>query len=410
MWGKAWRALEAWTSNRLQFVYWNGVSSDAFDITSSCMQGSSLGTTLWNCYFNEVACLLDEWIEELEIVGCDFWIYADDLKVCSDGSFKTQAKKALSVAKATAKILTRACRGVDFVTKVQLWEAHIYARMAYGSEIWWKNIQGFNTEANKIYSDFFKFVVVPPDRYPPLMPQQAMLAKDLRMMFMIKNDMSPLAEDEYFPPQTQEPRTRSQARQQINAEVWNKWQKTHIVTRNREIWNSIPPEIRNTGDLPAFEEYVKKTIIEKMPCNKIRTDMMDGELRRRAKKAEKIKDKAAYIVNINRQLGNPRPVDVDEVLRSIDVNEVLLHGDYKDDFKHPNVCLKTLQRKNRKDLKRLEQIAPWMTLCTCGRAACFKEIQDFEKLHGKPLTDFERVLLRKEKVIVVSKAKRTKDV
>ena len=476
VWGKAWRALEAWTSNRLQFVYWNGVSSDAFDVTSSCMQGSSLGTTLWNCYFNEVACLLDEWIEELEIVGCDFWIYADDLKICyvptrentkkinillarlqkkmddlklkfnglkfkvltfggdrnlklevlikddegkiipiqrtnverdlgvmidSDGSFKTQAKKALGVAKATAKILTRACRGVDFVTKVQLWEAHIFARMGYGSEIWWQNTQGFNSEANKIYSDFFKFVVVPPDRYPPLTPQQAMLAKDLRMMFMIKNEMSPLAEDEYFPPQTQEPRTRSQARQQINAEVWNKWQKTHIVTRNREIWNSIPPEIRNTGDLPAFEEYVKKTIIEKMPCNKIRTDMMDGELRRRAKKAEKIKDKAAYIANINRQLGNPR---------SIDVNEVLLHGDYKDDFKHPNVCLKTLQRKNRKDLKRLEQIAPWMTLCTCGRAACFKEIQDFEKLHGKPLRDYERVLLRKEKVIVVSKAKRTKDV
>ena len=111
--------------------------------------------------------------------------------------------------------------------------------------------------------------------------------------------MSPLAEDEYFPPQTQEPRTRSQARQQINAEVWNKWQKTHIVTRNREIWNSIPPEIRNTGDLPAFEEYVKKTIIEKMPCNKIRTDMMDGELRRRAKKAEKIKDKAACSMGIH---------------------------------------------------------------------------------------------------------------
>ena len=74
------------------------------------------------------------------------------------------------------------------------------------------------------------------------------------------------------------------------------------------------------------------------------------------------------------------------------------------------VPTKRLQRKNRKDLKRLEQIAPWMTLCTCGRAACFKEIQDFEKLHGKPLRDYERVLLRKEKVIVVSKAKRTKDV
>ena len=59
---------------------WNGESSEEVDVTSSCMQGSSLGTTLWNVYFNEVCVCLEKWIEELEIEGCTSFVYADDEK------------------------------------------------------------------------------------------------------------------------------------------------------------------------------------------------------------------------------------------------------------------------------------------------------------------------------------------
>ena len=62
-------------------MFWNGESSQEFEVTSSCMQGSSLGTTLWNVYFNEVCDCIETWIEELEIEGCTFFVYADDVKI-----------------------------------------------------------------------------------------------------------------------------------------------------------------------------------------------------------------------------------------------------------------------------------------------------------------------------------------
>ena len=206
--GNAWKILKAWTTKRRQFVSWNGESSEEVDVTSSCMQGSSLGTTLWNVYFNEVCVCLEKWIEELEIEGCTSFVYADDVKIVyvptpenvwkinvllqrlqvkmdelhlkfnalkchvltlgsirnmrydvimkneegndevlvrtmverdlgvqvdSDGSFETQIKKCIGTAKATAKIMSRIFRKCDFITKVQLYESHIFSRMSYVS-------------------------------------------------------------------------------------------------------------------------------------------------------------------------------------------------------------------------------------------------------------------------------------
>ena len=79
--GNLWKTIKSWTTNRTQFVRWNDVDSEEIPVTSSCMQGSCLGTTCWNVYFNEILYKIEEWIDELEIEGASFYVYADDIKI-----------------------------------------------------------------------------------------------------------------------------------------------------------------------------------------------------------------------------------------------------------------------------------------------------------------------------------------
>ena len=74
--------MKSWVTGRKQFVKFNGQTSEEMSVSSSCMQGSCLGTTLWNVYFNGVLEKLEEWIDELKIIGCTFFVYADDIKIC----------------------------------------------------------------------------------------------------------------------------------------------------------------------------------------------------------------------------------------------------------------------------------------------------------------------------------------
>ena len=463
--GKPWYWLKAWTSDRRQFVSWNGESSEEFNITSSCMQGSSLGTTLWIIYFNEVCECLDKWITELEIEGCTFFVYADDVKIVfypsasnvrkinillkrlqakmeelklkfnaskckvltlggwrnprydiimtneegieeplerstverdlglqvdADGSFKTQARKCIGVAKSTAKIMSRIFRKADFVTKVQLYEAHIFSRMSYASEIWADLNRKTLDEMNRIWIDHFKFVYVPANRYPPLLPEQALKEKDLLMMFKIFNGLTPLESDNYFGTPNVEPRTRFQHEQRLQVGVSNRWEKSTLVARNRHIWNEIPLEIRNCKDKEKFQAYIRVEVIEKMQCQSKRDDLINGNLRRAAKRQEKILEKAAYYGNINMQLGQPKRIRPDDFL---------LHEDFRDDFLKPDLCFKTMKRKNREKIERLREKAPWMCLCLCDRRECVDEVTEFEQQRQKKLRDFPRVILRDDYVI-----------
>ena len=465
VYGKPWYWLKAWTSNRRQFVSWNGESSKEFNITSSCMQGSSLGTTLWIIYFNEVCECLDKWITELEIEGCTFFVYADDVKIVfypsasnvrkinillkrlqakmeelklkfnaskckvltlggwrnprydiimtneegieeplerstverdlglqvdADGSFRTQARKCIGVAKSTAKIMSRIFRKADFVTKVQLYEAHIFSRMSYASEIWADLNRKTLDEMNRIWIDHFKFVYVPANRYPPLLPEQALKEKDLLMMFRIFNGLTPLESDNYFGTPNVEPRTRFQHEQRLQAGVSNRWEKSTLVARNRHIWNEIPLEIRNCKDKEKFQAYIRVEVIEKMQCQSKRDDLINGNLRRAAKRQEKILEKAAYYGNINMQLGQPKRIRPDDFL---------LHEDFRDDFLKPDLCFKTMKRKNREKIERLREKAPWMCLCLCDRRECVDEVTEFEQQRQKKLRDFPRVILRDDYVI-----------
>ena len=463
--GKAWNILKAWTSKRKQFVSWNNKSSDEFEVTSSCMQGSSLGTTLWNCYFNEVCESLDKWNEELDIEGFAFFVYADDVKIIyvptpenvwkinillrrlqakmeslhlkfnalkchvltlgsirnlrydvvmkneqgkeevlirttverdlgvqidSDGSFETQIKKCIGTAKATAKIMSRIFKKADFITKVQLYESHVFSRMSYASELWAPKDKKVLEEMNKIYINFFKFVYVPKDRYPPLLPEQALKQKDLTMMFKIFNDISPLDKSNYFDEAVDEPRTRSQAEQKLMTDKWNRWQSTTLVSRNKETWNSIPLHIRSCGSLEVFQDHIRTNILEKMPCNQVRLDLMSGDLRRRSKENEKKTKDALFYANLNKQLGNPSKIKPDDFL---------LHEDFRDDFLKPDLCFKMMSRKSKNKMEKLKKIAPWMSLCLCDRKMCVDEVERFERDNRKPLRDFPRVILKDNHVI-----------
>ena len=79
--GKLWKWMRAWLSNRVQFVRIGKHRSRNIEVTSSCLQGSCLGTTCWNIYINQLCYLIEETIYDLEIEDCCFWFYADDFKL-----------------------------------------------------------------------------------------------------------------------------------------------------------------------------------------------------------------------------------------------------------------------------------------------------------------------------------------
>ena len=127
-----------------------------------------------------------------------------------------------------------------------------------------------------------------------------------------------------------------------------------------------------------------------MPCQSKRDDLINGNLRRAAKRQEKILEEAAYYANINMQLGQPKRIRPDDFL---------LHKDFRDDFLKPDLCFKTMKRKNREKIERLKEKAPWMCLCLCDRKECVDEVKEFEHQRQKKLRDFPRVILRDDYVI-----------
>ena len=127
-----------------------------------------------------------------------------------------------------------------------------------------------------------------------------------------------------------------------------------------------------------------------MPCQIKREELLNGDLRRTAKRHEKKMAKIAYYSNINLQLGQPKKVRPDDFL---------LHENFRDDFLKPNLCFKLMKRQNREKIERLKEKAPWMCLCLCDRKECVDEVKNFEEQRQKKLRDFPRVVLRDDYVI-----------
>ena len=82
--------LRAWlTGNgngRQQTVHWNNTTSKLEEITSSVIQGSSLGPTLWLMYVNDVINKIEQWKHELHIPEVEVLFFADDAKIIFHGS------------------------------------------------------------------------------------------------------------------------------------------------------------------------------------------------------------------------------------------------------------------------------------------------------------------------------------
>ena len=470
--GNAWKIIKTWTTGRRQFVRFNGVDSEEIPVTSSCMQGSCLGTTCWNVYFNDILFKIEAWIEELNIEGASFYVYADDVKIIypaieenipkvnellkrlqaemeanhlkfnaekfsvltlgegnpnlavnmkndagemvpikrtnverdlgilvdANGSFSSQIKKSLSIAKATVKILSKIFFKSSFDDKKKLYHAYIFSRMSYGSEIWGTNDVLILNQFNQIYEDLFKFTIVDEGQWPPYTPEQLFAEKDLLIMFDIAHHRSPIDKEEIFMDEIeidrQGPQTRSQANEHLRNTRFNRWTNTLLVKRNTRRWNSIPLDIRKNPDRLAFKNYIRKEILEKMLCNQIRNDMLSGKLRERALRHKQHQENANLRANINFLVGNKSNVPIEEFL---------LDTEFKDDFLQPDLCLKKLKRRNVQKLKIMAKIAPWMLICKCPNPICKSELKDFERVQGRKLRDFDRVVIVDDKVISTNK-------
>ena len=211
----------------------------------------------------------------------------------------------------------------------------------------------------------------------------------------IHHNRSPLDRDDIFDNENRNQdrdgvSTRASSQNEIRSQPWSRWNGTLLVERDKNTWNSIPRGIRESGNRHDFKRYVREEILEKLPCNDLRFQLLDGTLREQAMRHQEDLEKARKVANINQQIGNDRIVQT---------NDFLLNEDFKDDFRKPDLCLKKMKRRNVAKIKKLARIAPWMNLCKCEASECVKEINDYEAVHG-PLRNQPRVVIVQDKVII----------
>ena len=454
--GKLWLWLKAWMTDREQFVRLNGHDSSTIPVTSSCMQGSCLGTTLWNIYINEVCWLIETWIEDLEITDCCFFFYADDVKIAfypsehntkqmnrllkmlskemerlhlafnpdkcsvlslgfnnpkndlflpnkdgnrvllkrvecerdlglqvsSDGMFQKHIEKSLHVGSLTSRFLAKIFHTSTWGTKVQLYYGLIFSRMSYASELWRpENMAPFN----KIYKDFFKYTKAPKKCFPPWLPEQLMVKKDLILLWQIFNQKTSIEPWKIFPEEafdTKAKRNRPSA--QVRKPRYNPWTKNLVLIRNISRWNDLPLAIRLLKSKSSFEEYIDEYVLPTMECNLIREEIMSGELRKRTLRSREHLMKAREWSTMNVKDNNYATARPDPVYED---------DDFWDDFLVSDHCQKLASKKSKSTMEKLAELAPHMNLCYCNSQACQLEVEDFEQRNG-PIRHLEKAYVK----------------
>ena len=215
-------------------------------------------------------------------------------------------------------------------------------------------------------------------------------------MFDIYHDRSPLSRTDFFGEhlsQNDQNRTRGNQENHLRGDIEDRFSKTLLVAKNKNIWNSVPNRIREVNDRDSFQQYLREEILEEMSCNSIRDDFRSGEMRERALRHAKILERAQKVKNLNLQVGIPTGTQPDDFL---------LNEEFEDDFLKPNLCLKLVKKPNLKRLQKLGKIAPWMNLCKCDRLDCVAERENYIAVHG-PLEDQPRVVIVDDKVIIKNK-------
>ena len=100
--------IHAWlTGNgngRKQTVHWNNTKSTFADITSSVIQGSSLGPTLWIMYINSTIKNIEQWKKELQIPEVQVLLFADDLKLIFHGDISKAPKIQILINRITTEL------------------------------------------------------------------------------------------------------------------------------------------------------------------------------------------------------------------------------------------------------------------------------------------------------------------
>ena len=447
--GKLWKWLNAWTMEREQYVKLDGHFSTKTPVTSSCLQGSCLGTTMWNVYINDICHYMETLIADFDIPENEicFFLYADDLKlaffpsednvrkvnrlleklciemdrlylvfnankcsvlsmgktnpkrelkmrnpdgsftvlnrveverdlgvqVSADGLFRDMKYKSYKRSLTVSRFLAKVLKFSTWNAKVQTYYAHIFSKGSYASELWRPTTRYELDEFNKVWINYFKFVKPPKNGIPPLLPEQLMIKKDLLMLYDVYHERAPVDAWKIFPEQQQQYGTRSKFSGVLKRDKHTHWNKNLLYQRNHEFWISIPIAIRDSKNRDLFSSFVLENVIEKLPCNQLREDMISGELRRRSKKQEEEIMRARERGDLAESLGFPRKTKLDPLVDD---------RDFRDDFMVSDVCQKKWPKKSRMSSILLNEYAPYMLLCHCRSTSCQKEIEEFERNNG----------------------------
>ena len=464
--GNLWKWMRAWLSNRVQFVKVGKNRSRNIDVTSSCLQGSCLGTTCWTIYINQLLFLIEETIYDLEIEDCCFWYYADDFKlayfpseantkkvnkllkiICkemrqlhltfnptkcsvltigkknkkyevkkqdvlgndvplvrvtterdlglwvdSDGTFTTMKERSLSTAETTAKFLSRIFKVHVWNTLVQTYHSHVFSRLSYASELWRQTTETFAKSVDIIYEMYFRYAKAPSNAWPPYTPSQLLLRKDLILLHAINNDIGPVEKWKIFPEKistsvVDNRVTRSQSREEAVKLMNKRWSKNLILQRNVETWNSIPLAIR-TADKRSFKIYVDEKILPTLSSEVLRTELINGEMRKKWKRKEEYVLRAKEVAALNENIGNERSVMPDPLY-----NERL----FEDNFLRSSWCSKKNSTKAKTTIALLEEYAPYQLLCHCTALECKTDVYLFETKYG-PSRNYLKAWVRDFKV------------
>ena len=116
--------------------------------------------------------------------------------------------------------------------------------------------------------------------------------------------------------------------------------------------NKIPRNIRESANRYKFKEFVRSEILEKLPCNAIREEMMSGELRKRALRRLSHLANARNATQLKQQINAPDNVQISDFLTDLD---------FRDDFLKPDICRKKMKVTNYTKLKQLSKLVQLLT-------------------------------------------------
>ena len=465
--GKLWLWLKAWLSDRWQFVRLNGHDSTKIPVTSSCMQGSCLGTTLWNIYINDVCFLIEQWIEDYGIEDCCFFLYADDIKIAyypSERNVEKINKLLKNLSKEMKNLylnfnpdkcsvltmgLNNQCMDVFLpndqgenillkrvdcerdlglqVSSDGVFSKHLekslntakftarFLSKIFHTATWGTKVQLYYglifsrmSYASELWRplDMSLFNKVYVDFFKFTKPPKKANPPWIPEQLMIKKDLTLLWQ--IFNDKSPVESWKIFPDSAYDNSIKRNRPRAQIPTPKYNPWKKNLVLTRNLtlwNSIPlAVRQYKRKNDFEEYVEDNILVNLECESIRRDVLSGEMRRKAKKHLKILTKQRQLSEDNLRDGNAPGARPDSFFLDSEMEDDFLVSDHCQKTMSRKSQATMKKLAQFAPHMNLCYCNNKSCQEEVTQFEAENG-PIRLLPKAYVNKAEVVKTTKGK-----